>query len=97
VLVNTARGGVVDDVALAAALREGRIAGAGLDVFEGEPKVRPELLTLPNVVLAPHQGAATHETHREMARAAFQNLVGSLRGELLANCLNPEVQASVPA
>ncbi|AQV97829.1 D-glycerate dehydrogenase [Cupriavidus necator] len=93
VLVNTARGGVVDDAALAAALRDGRIAAAGLDVTEGEPKVHPELLALPNVVLTPHLGAATHETHRQMAHEAFQNLVGALRGAPLANCLNPEAQA----
>jgi gluconate 2-dehydrogenase len=58
-LVNIARGGIVDDAALAVALREKRIAAAGLDVFEGEPKVHPDLLTVPNVVLTPHIASAT--------------------------------------
>ena len=63
-LINIARGGIVDDAALAAALREQRIAAAGLDVFEGEPKVHPDLLTVPNVVLTPHIASATVPTRR---------------------------------
>ena len=68
-LVNIARGGVVDDVALAAALREGRIAAAGLDVFEGEPAVHPDLLACRNVVLTPHIASASLPTRRAMAIA----------------------------
>jgi gluconate 2-dehydrogenase len=80
VLVNTARGGVVDDVALAAALKQGVIAAAGLDVFEGEPRVHPELLTLPNVVLAPHIGSATLATRHAMVQRAASNLLAVLAG-----------------
>ncbi|MCX7278992.1 MAG: D-glycerate dehydrogenase [Burkholderiales bacterium] len=77
-LVNIARGGIVDDAALAVALREGRIAAAGLDVFEGEPKVHPDLLTVPNVVLTPHIASATVATRTAMAQLATDNLVGFL-------------------
>ncbi len=77
-LVNIARGGIVDDAALAVALRERRIAAAGLDVFEGEPTVHPDLLTLPNVVLTPHIASATMATRRAMAQLAADNLVGFL-------------------
>jgi gluconate 2-dehydrogenase len=77
-LINIARGGIVDDAALAAALREGRIAAAGLDVFEGEPRVHPDLLTVPNVVLTPHIASATVRTRMAMARLAADNLVGYL-------------------
>jgi gluconate 2-dehydrogenase len=74
-LVNIARGGIVDDAALAAALREKRIAAAGLDVFEGEPAVHPDLLTLPNVVLTPHIASATLPTRLAMANLAADNLI----------------------
>jgi gluconate 2-dehydrogenase len=77
-LVNLARGGIVDDAALAAALRGGRIAAAGLDVFEGEPRVHPGLLAAPNVVLTPHIGSATATTRRAMADLAADNLIGFL-------------------
>jgi len=77
-LVNIARGGIVDDAALAAALRNKTIAAAGLDVFEGEPKVHPELLTLPNVVLTPHIASATLPTRLAMANLAAENLIGYL-------------------
>jgi gluconate 2-dehydrogenase len=77
-LVNIARGGIVDDAALAQALREKRIAAAGLDVFEGEPKVHPDLLTVPNVVLTPHIASATVATRTAMAQLATDNLVGFL-------------------
>ena len=77
-LVNIARGGIVDDAALAVALREGRIAAAGLDVFEGEPKVHPDLLTVPNVVLTPHIASATVATRTAMAQLAADNLIGFL-------------------
>jgi glyoxylate reductase len=81
VLVNTSRGPVVDEAALARALREGRIFAAGLDVYEGEPEVHPELLELENAVLAPHIGSATVETRDRMATLAAENLAAVLRGE----------------
>ena len=77
-LVNIARGGIVDDAALAAALRDKRIAAAGLDVFEGEPAVHPDLLTVPNVVLTPHIASATVATRTAMAQLATNNLIGFL-------------------
>ena len=79
-LTNIARGGIVDDAALAAALRERRIAAAGLDVFEGEPAVHPDLLTVPNVVLTPHIASATVATRRAMANLAADNLIAALTG-----------------
>ena len=79
-LVNIARGGIVDDAALAAALRERRIAAAGLDVFEGEPHVHPDLLTVPNVVLTPHIASATVPTRRAMASLAADNLIAFFDG-----------------
>ena len=77
-LINIARGGIVDDAALAAALRDKRIAAAGLDVFEGEPAVHPDLLAVPNVVLTPHIASATPGTRRAMAMLAVDNLIGYL-------------------
>lgn len=74
-LVNIARGGIVDDAALAVALRERRIAAAGLDVFEGEPKVHPDLLTVPNIVLTPHIASASIATRMAMANLAADNLI----------------------
>ena len=90
-LINAARGKVVDEEALVEALREKRIAGAGLDVFENEPKVHPGLLSLPNVVLMPHVGSATGETRLRMAMLAAQNLLDLLDGRRPKNLLNPEV------
>ena len=96
-LTNIARGGIVDDVALAAALRERRIAAAGLDVFEGEPAVHPDLLTVPNVVLTPHIASATVATRRAMAELAADNLIAALGVGPSAgrppSPLNPEVLA----
>jgi gluconate 2-dehydrogenase len=77
-LINIARGGIVDDVALAAALKAGRIAAAGLDVFEGEPKVHPDLLACTNVALTPHIASATVPTRLAMAHLAADNLIGYL-------------------
>jgi gluconate 2-dehydrogenase len=90
-LVNIARGGIVDDAALAQALREKKIAAAGLDVFEGEPKVHPDLLTVPNVVLTPHIASATVPTRRAMADLAADNLIGFLVSGQPLTPLNPEV------
>ena len=87
-LVNIARGGIVDDAALAVALREKRIAAAGLDVFEGEPKVHPDLLTVPNVVLTPHIASATLPTRLAMANLAADNLIAVLTGNSPVTPLN---------
>ena len=80
ILVNTARGDVVDEAALAAALADGTIAAAGLDVYEGEPRVHPALLPLENVVLLPHLGSATEETRRAMGERALANLAAFFDG-----------------
>lgn len=82
-LVNIARGGVVDDAALAQALRAGTIAAAGLDVYENEPRVLPALLEVPNVVLTPHLGSATRSSRLGMAMLAARNLLAFARGEPL--------------
>jgi glyoxylate reductase len=81
ILVNSSRGPVVDEAALADALEEGSIFAAGLDVYEEEPEVHPKLLELENVVLAPHIGSASIETRDRMAELAAENLVAVLRGE----------------
>ncbi len=81
VLVNTARGAVVDEAALAEALQSGRLAAAGLDVYEKEPQVHPGLLKLENVVLAPHLGSATHATREAMGLLAANNLIAALNGQ----------------
>jgi glyoxylate reductase len=81
---------VVDDAALIAALRNGTIAAAGLDVFESEPKFNPEFLKLRNVVLAPHIASATTNTRRNMAMLAARNLVAALTGARPPNLLNPD-------
>lgn len=90
-LINTARGKVVDEEALVAALKEGKIAGAGLDVFEHEPHVHPALLEMPQVVLAPHIGSASAETRFKMAMLAAENLLAALDGRRPPNVVNPEV------
>jgi glyoxylate reductase len=80
ILVNTARGGLVDSAALARALAEGRLAGAGLDVYEREPQVPPELLELERVILAPHIGSATAQARDGMARLVAENVIAVLEG-----------------
>jgi len=90
-LINVARGGIVDDAALAQALRAGQIAAAGLDVFEGEPKVHPDLLTVPNVVLTPHIASATVKTRLAMAQLAADNLMDWLLRGQTRTPINPEV------
>jgi gluconate 2-dehydrogenase len=92
-LINIARGGIVDDAALAAALRNKAIAAAGLDVFEGEPQVHPDLLTLPNVVLTPHIASATLPTRLAMASLAADNLIAFFTGKMPPTPLNPAVLA----
>jgi lactate dehydrogenase-like 2-hydroxyacid dehydrogenase len=91
VLVNSSRGPVVDEAALADALAQKVIAAAGLDVFEQEPKVHPRLLGLENAVLVPHIGSATVETRRKMCMMAVENAAAALTGRRPPNLLNPEV------
>lgn len=88
-LINTSRGPLVDETALVAALQTQKLAGAGLDVYELEPKLAEGLAELENVVLAPHLGSATHQTRGEMARLAATNLVQSLQGQRHPNEVNP--------
>jgi glyoxylate/hydroxypyruvate/2-ketogluconate reductase len=90
-LTNIARGGIVDDAALADALKAGRIAAAGLDVFEGEPSVHPALLDCSNVVLTPHIASASVSTRRAMADLAAANLIAALSGAKPPTPVNPEV------
>ncbi len=90
-LVNIARGGIVDDAALAQALRDKRIAAAGLDVFEGEPKVHPDLLTVPNVVLTPHIASSSVPTRKAMAKLAADNLIEFFSKGKGLTPLNPQV------
>ena len=88
ILVNSARGGVVDDAALVTALKEKRIAGAGLDVFEGEPKLNAEFAKLPNVALTPHIGSASRATRITMCRTAAANMTAVLEGRIPPNPVN---------
>jgi glyoxylate reductase len=92
-LINTSRGPVVDEVALVEALRAGEIAGAGLDVYEDEPAMKPGLAECPNTVLLPHIASATNWTRGKMAEMAAGNLVAALKGETPPNIVNPEVLA----
>jgi len=90
-LINASRGPVVDEKALVQALQEGRIAGAGLDVYEREPEVEPALIGMKNVVLAPHIASASRETRLRMAMMAAENLVAGLTGKRPPNLVNEEV------
>lgn len=90
-VINTARGPIMDEEALVKALQAGTLAGAGLDVFEQEPKVHPALIAMKNVVLLPHIGSATADTRLRMALLASVNLLAALEGRRPPNLLNPEV------
>jgi glyoxylate reductase len=90
-LINTARGPIVDEAALIRALKAGKIAGAGLDVFEHEPKVEATLRRMPNVALTPHLGSATVEVREEMANIVVHNILAFLEGRRPPNCVNPQV------
>ncbi|AUU83550.1 MULTISPECIES: glyoxylate/hydroxypyruvate reductase GhrB [Leclercia] len=93
IFINAGRGPVVDEQALIAALKNGEIHAAGLDVFEQEPlPVSSELLKMPNVVALPHIGSATHETRYNMAACAVENLIDALQGKVDKNCVNPQVK-----
>lgn len=90
-LINVARGGIVDEDALISALRQRRLTGAALDVFEGEPRLNPGLLELDNLVLTPHIGSASRATRMAMAMTAADNLIAALAGRRPPNLLNPDV------
>lgn len=90
ILINTARGPVVDEKALVRALKEKRIWGAGLDVYEREPELEPGLAELDNVVIPPHLGSATIETRDKMGTLAAENILATLAGKIPPNCLNPD-------
>lgn len=93
-VINTARGPIIDESALAQALVERRIAGAGLDVFENEPQVDPRLVSLPNVVLTPHLGSAARELREVMANVVVDNIMAVLAGREPPNCWNKEIYAA---
>ena len=92
-VINTARGAIIDEAALVRALASKQIAGAGLDVFEHEPKVDPALKKMPNVVLTPHLGSATPEVREAMANMVVDNILAFIEGRKLPNCVNPQIFA----
>jgi glyoxylate reductase len=92
-LINISRGPVLDEAALVAALKEGRLAGAALDVHEDEPRVNPELVKMDNVVLTPHLGSAVAELREEMALFVADNILAAIDGRRPQNVANPAVYA----
>jgi glyoxylate reductase len=90
-VINTARGPIVDEQALVRALKDRRIAGAGLDVYEHEPQPHPELLKMDNVVFTPHTGSAIRELREGMANVVVDNILAVLEGRRPPNCWNPEI------
>ncbi|MFP4036185.1 MAG: 2-hydroxyacid dehydrogenase [Desulfobacteraceae bacterium] len=90
-IINTARGEVIDEAALVGALKDKRIAGAALDVFENEPEIHPGLIEMPNVILLPHVGSGTIETRTRMGLVDHENLKAFFQGKVPPNCLNPQV------
>jgi glyoxylate reductase len=90
-VINTSRGPVIDEAALVQALREKKIAGAGLDVYEHEPAVSPELIAMTNVVLSPHLGSAVLELREGMAHVVVDNIIALIEGRKVVSCLNPQV------
>jgi glyoxylate reductase len=93
-LINTARGPIVDEKALAEALAARRIAGAALDVYENEPEIVPGLAELENAVLVPHIASASRDTRNKMASMCAENAIAHLEGRRAPNCVNPEVYES---
>jgi glyoxylate reductase len=91
ILINASRGPVVDEKALVQALAKGKIGGAGLDVYEREPEVEPELVRMKHVVLAPHIASASRETRLKMAMMAAENVVAGLKGQRPPNLVNEDV------
>ena len=92
-IINTARGAIIDEKALMRALKKKQIAGAGLDVFEHEPKLPPALRTMRNVVLTPHLGSAVMEVRDKMANIVVDNIQALIDGHTPPNCVNPQVLA----
>jgi glyoxylate reductase len=95
-LINTARGAIVDESALIHALADKRIAGAGLDVFEHEPRVSPALIKMANVVLTPHLGSAVGDLRDTMANIVVDNIAAVIEGRVPPNCVNPQIYAPSP-
>ena len=93
ILINAARGPIIDEKALVGALREGQFAGTGLDVFEQEPDLMDGLTELPNVVLAPHVGTSTTETGIEMAVVCAKDIIAAMSNQIPPNCLNPQAKS----
>jgi glyoxylate reductase len=91
IIINTSRGPVVDEKALAKALKEKWIFGAGLDVYEKEPEITNELIHFDNVVLQPHSASATTDSRNGMAIMAAENMIAGLERKMPPNCVNPEV------